>query len=125
MIAVDTSTLIAFFSGEDGSDVQAVEDALRANQVALPPVVLSELLSDRTGSKSLRSLLSQIPLLAILDGYWERVGLIRASVFARHRRARLADALIAQSCIDHNALLVTRDGDFRSFAQVSGLRLRG
>jgi predicted nucleic acid-binding protein len=38
-------------------------------------------------------------------------------------RARLPDALIAQSCIDHDVALITRDRDFRYFAKYCGLRL--
>jgi predicted nucleic acid-binding protein len=64
-----------------------------------------------------------LPLLEPSPGYWERVGSLRAKVLARNRRARLADALIAQSCLDHEISLLTRDGDFRDFAEVSGLRL--
>jgi predicted nucleic acid-binding protein len=41
----------------------------------------------------------------------------------RKHRARLADTLIAQSCIDHGVRLVTRDADFRHFARIGGLRL--
>jgi predicted nucleic acid-binding protein len=35
----------------------------------------------------------------------------------------LADALIAQSCIDHEISLIARDGDFRHFAKHCGLKL--
>ncbi len=35
---------------------------------------------------------------------------------------RMADALIAQSCLDHDVALVTRDRDFRNFARAAGLR---
>jgi len=35
----------------------------------------------------------------------------------------LADTLIAQSCIDHDVRLVTRDDDFRHFVRLGGLRL--
>lgn len=62
-------------------------------------------------------------MLEIDGGYWERVGLLRARVVAKGRRARLADALIAQSCIDHDVPLITNDADFRHFAAVAGLRI--
>jgi predicted nucleic acid-binding protein len=39
-------------------------------------------------------------------------------------KPRLADTLIAQSCIDHNVALVTRDEDFRHFATDAGPRLQ-
>jgi predicted nucleic acid-binding protein len=37
--------------------------------------------------------------------------------------ARLLDALIAQSCIDHDVMLIARDDDFRHFAKHCGLKL--
>ena len=68
-------------------------------------------------------LFRQLPQLPITAGYWERVGLLRADVIAQGRKARLADALIAQSCLDHSATLITRDGDFRNFSRVRDLQL--
>jgi predicted nucleic acid-binding protein len=47
----------------------------------------------------------------------------RAKVLSRRYRARLADTLIAQSCVDHGVRLVSRDADFRHFARRIGLRL--
>jgi predicted nucleic acid-binding protein len=56
-------------------------------------------------------------------GYWERAGALRAQVLAKRLKARLGDALIAQSCIDRGIPLITRDRDFRSFARVANLDL--
>jgi len=123
MIAVDTSSFIAYLSGASGRDVLAVETALAEHQVCLPPAVLSELLSDPRLGRPLIELLVELPLLTISDGYWQRVGELRSRVVARRRRAPLADALVAQSCVDHEVPLVTRDGDFGSFAKVSSLRI--
>jgi hypothetical protein len=64
-----------------------------------------------------------IPHLDVLEGYWERAGSLRAKLVRQKRRAPLADTLIAQSCLDHDVALVTRDADFRYFARVSGLRV--
>ena len=46
MIAVDTSSFVAYLSGAEGLDVEATGWALEHRQAAVPPVVLSELLSD-------------------------------------------------------------------------------
>jgi hypothetical protein len=46
MIAADTSTWIAFLEGEKGEDVDLLDRALEDRQVLMPPVVLTELLSD-------------------------------------------------------------------------------
>jgi hypothetical protein len=91
--------------------------------VCLPPVVLSELLSDPRLPARVGALLLELPLLDVLDGYWERAGRLRATVLAARRRARLADTLIAQSCLDHDVPLIALDRDFRHFAAVSNLEL--
>lgn len=121
MIAVDTSSLRRFLSGDRGDDVERVAGALANRAVILPPVVVTEILSDRA-TASMEDVLAAIPLLPITDGYWLRAGLLRSRIIARGHKARVADALIAQSCIDHATPLVTHDRDFRHFA-AEGLRL--
>jgi predicted nucleic acid-binding protein len=123
VIAVDTSSMIAFLQGETGADCDVVQSALDHQQLALPPVVLSELLSDPGLPKPVRGLLAGLPILDIEPGYWERAGLLRAKVLKAKRKARVADALIAQSCLDQSTPLLTRDKDFRNFARAIGLAL--
>jgi predicted nucleic acid-binding protein len=123
MIAADTSTWIAFFSGAEGEDVERLDDALQDRVVMMPPPVLSELLSDPKLSADLEATLREVPLLDTSDGYWARAGRLRATVLARRRKARLGDALIAQSCLDHRLPLLTRDRDFMAFAAAAGLDL--
>lgn len=123
MIAVDTSTLIAYLAGEKGPDVEALDAALAHNQAQLPPVVVTETLSAPGATDSLARLILALPALAIVDGYWERAGHLRRRILARGLKAPLADALICQSCLDHGLALVTRDGDFKHFARHCGLKL--
>jgi hypothetical protein len=123
MIALDTSSLVAYLSDEVGRDVEAVEVALAERQACLPPAVLAELLSDPRLPPETAAAFKQLPMLPITEGYWERVGALRADVIAHKKKARLADALIAQSCLDHAVPLVTRDADFRNFAAVRKLEL--
>lgn len=123
MIAIDTSSLVAYLSGAGGADVEATAVALQYRQAVLPPVVLSELLGDPKVRRDVKAVFLGLPLLEILDGYWERAGLLRARILARGLRARLADSLIAQSCLDHDVELVTRDSDFGHFKRLAGLRL--
>jgi predicted nucleic acid-binding protein len=123
MIAADTSAMVAFLEGGEGDDVDLVQSAIDHQQLVLPPVVLSELLSDPLLPENVRGLLRELPLLDIEPGYWDRAGKLRASILRRKRKARVADALIAQSCLDQVTPLVTRDRDFRHFAQAAGFNL--
>jgi predicted nucleic acid-binding protein len=100
----------------------AVDIALAQSQACLPPIVLSEILSDPQLPRRLEEVILQIPVLDLEDGYWERAGRLRARVAGSGRKAKLADTLIAQTCLDHEVPLVTRDRDFRHFV-TAGLRL--
>lgn len=122
-IAADTSTLIAFFQGDAGRDVEACAAAMSAGTLVLPPVVLSEVLSEAALPPPHRELIRNVATLEIRDGYWLRVAESRARVLSFKLRARLPDALIAQFCIDHGVALITRDVDFRHFAKHCGLKL--
>jgi predicted nucleic acid-binding protein len=115
VIALDTSSFIGYLSGDEGPDVAAVDTALASHQACLPPVVLTELLSDHKLSKDVRALFQELPLLELTEGFWERAGHLRAAALSRKHKAKLADTLIAQVCIDHGVPLITRDEDFRHF----------
>jgi predicted nucleic acid-binding protein len=123
MIAADTSSMVAFLEGDAGDDAEIIQSALDYQQLALPPAVLTELLSDPALPKGVRTLLAGLPILDIEPGFWERAGLLRAAVLKQKKKARVADALIAQSCLDQNTPLVSRDRDFRHFADAAGLPL--
>lgn len=123
MIAADTSTWTAYFGGAGGEDTEILDRALEERQVLMPPVVLTELLSDPKLPSEVAQTLSELPLIEIRSGYWERAGALRAQVLAQRRKARLGDALIAQSCVDRGIPLLTRDRDFQAFAQAAGLDL--
>jgi len=123
VIAADTSTWVAFLRGDGGADVDALDAALAGRHVLMPPAVLTELLSDPKLDTSVADTLKELPLVEIADGYWQRAGELRARVLASRRKARLGDALIAQSCIDRDVPLLTRDRDFVAFARAAGLDL--
>jgi len=91
--------------------------------LVLPPVIAAELLAAPGTDADMRRRILDVPLLPTGDGYWHRVGSIRALLQSHGRRARLGDALISQSCIDHDVPLITRDGDFRSYVEFCGLKL--
>jgi predicted nucleic acid-binding protein len=123
MIAADTSTWIGFLEGSGGEDAELLDRALADRQVLMAPVVLTEILSDPKLPSEVSRTLSELPLIAVEPGYWQRAGELRAKVLAKRRKARLGDALIAQSCIDRGVPLLTRDRDFRAFADAAGLDL--
>jgi predicted nucleic acid-binding protein len=123
VIAADTSTWIAYLQGADGDDVRLLDRALGEQQVLMPPVVLTEILSDPKAPPELVALLAQVPLIEPDAGYWRRAGELRARVLGRRRKARLGDALIAQSCIDREIGLLTRDRDFRAFEESAELSI--
>ena len=123
IVALDTSSLVAFLGGSAGADVDSVDDFLSAGTIMLPPVVLLEVLSDPKLPAPLIRFIKNIPTLEVLGGYWERCALLRAKIMSKSLKARLGDTLIAQSCIDHELPLITRDRDFRHYARYGGLTL--
>ncbi len=123
MIAVDSSTLIAFIQGEPGSDVDAFDRGLASGDIVLPPPVITEILSDPSLPAGHRRLIISLPVMELLAGYWARAADTQRAVIAKKLRAPLADTLIAQCCIDHDVALITRDKDFRHFSRHCGLKL--
>ncbi len=123
MIAVDTSSFVSYLEGGLSKDTEILDEALKAKQVVLPPVVLTELLSDSSLPDDVTDLFKSIPLLELSEGYWERTGMIRAAVLAKGHKARVADALIAQACLDNKISLLTQDADFKIFSKIGGLIL--
>lgn len=115
--------MIAYLEGASGADVLLLDRALEHKQAVLPPVVLTELLSDFSLPPEIAGLFKTLPTLELLDGFWERAGVIRASLLAKGHRARIADSLIAQSCLDHKIGLLTRDSDFKAFSKICELLL--
>jgi predicted nucleic acid-binding protein len=123
LIAADTSTWIAFLQGDPGEDTQLLDKALEDRQVLMVPAVLTEVLSNPELLQEVADTLCEVPLIEVKTGYWERTGVLRAKVLAKRRKARLGDALIAQSCLDRGIPLLTRDRDFQAFADAAGLDL--
>jgi len=64
-----------------------------------------------------------IHLLELQPGFWWRAGKLRANLTRGGYRPKLADTLIAQTCLDHKVGLLTRDRDFGAFARWAGLKL--
>lgn len=123
MICADSSSIIAFWEGKKGRDVLLVDQALADETLALAPVCLCELLCSPFLTPAIEQSLLALEQLEITSGYWGRAGRLRASLLRRGHRPKIADTLVAQSCLDHDVPLVTRDRDFAGFARHAGLRL--
>jgi predicted nucleic acid-binding protein len=123
MICADTSSIVALLKGEQGRDVEVVRGALVDGILVLAPASVAELLSDPGITPPLEESVLDVPQLETTPGYWERAGRLRAKLMRRHFRPKLADSLIAQSCLDYDVILVTRDRDFSPFQKLAGLRL--
>ena len=123
MICVDTSSMIAYLQGLEGKDVTLIDHALLDQIAVFSPVTITELLSAPNLSSTLRETLMAIPMLPIQEGFWERAGLLRAKILAKGFKSKLADTLIAQTCLDHHIPLVTRDQDFHIFKRFAKLQL--
>lgn len=123
MIAVDTSSFIDFLKGKPTSDARQVERAMSARTLWLPPPVKTELLSVQVADRGLEAFIRGAPLLPIADGFWERAGENRRLILSKGLKARLADTLIAQCCIDARISLIATDEDYRHFVRWCGLTL--
>ena len=123
MICLDTSSIIAYLQGAEGTDVTLIDHALLDQIAVFPPVTLTELLSAPNLSTTLRQTFLPIPTLPLYEGFGERAGLLRAKLLNRGSKARLADTLIAQTCLDHEIPLVTREQAFQIFTRIAKLEL--
>ena len=124
MIAADTSSLVAYLSGEAGRDVELIDAAMNQHELVLPPPVVSELWS-KPNRTLLEPLLAETPMMDVADGFWRRVGDSRRILLAKGLRATMSDALIAQCCVDAAVPLIARDRDYRHFERWCGLKLAG
>ena len=99
------------------------DQALQSADLALPPVILTEVLKDPCLPPEFVDLMRVIPVVDLRFGFWQRAAATRARILSRRLRARLADTWIAQFCIGHEMPLVTKDRDFRHFARFADLKL--
>jgi predicted nucleic acid-binding protein len=122
LIAIDTSSLRRWAERRSGVDVDQVREAVRNGEAALPPIVLTEALSKPAVEPMFVEIVMSLGLMSIREGYWKRAGELRSDILSEGNKAKLADVLIAQSCIDHDVALITYDADFRHFTR-AGLKL--
>jgi predicted nucleic acid-binding protein len=123
VIAADSSSLIGSLQGEAGADIDLIERAIDTQELVLAPQVRTELRAGAVADPALERLPTQTPVLPIDEGRWRRAGRHRRLLIERGLRAGLADALVAQCCIDAGAPLIARDRDYRHFERWCGLKL--
>lgn len=122
MIGLDSSALAGYLAGDFDRASVATAEVLAAGEAYLPPVVLTEVLSNPKITEGNAARVLSLPLLPILPGYWVRAATLRGDLLRDRLKAEVADCLIAQSCIDHDIPLITYDLDFRHFVR-AGLKL--
>ena len=71
MIAADSSSLIAYLGGQQAPDTDAIDIALAANDLYLPPPVIVELLGGGD-DRAYLSVINRASLLPLSAGYWLR-----------------------------------------------------
>lgn len=123
MIVVDACVVISFLEGDGEPEAEAFAALLQKDEAVLAPSTVTELLSDPKGGASTAKAIEGLDTVPLDDGYWQRAGLLRARIKAAGRKAALGDALLAQACLDAGLPLLTRDSDFRAFAELAGLTL--
>jgi predicted nucleic acid-binding protein len=123
LIVADSSVLIPWAEGLVTAKTDLLDFHIQQETLRVAPVSITELLSTRDLRPEIRLIAETLDLLELREGYWARAGLLRGRCIAAGRRARLADALIAQACLDADLPLLTNDADFEVFKLIGGLQL--
>ena len=128
MMVIDSNTWVDFFNGIGSTHVQRLDDALQAEEdIAVIPIIITEVLQGfRTdaGFKQAQRVLVSLPvILPTVDGH------VRAARLFRSLRRRgvtvrgAVDCIIAQTCLNIEAELLSPDADFEQIARHTPLRL--
>jgi predicted nucleic acid-binding protein len=123
LIVADSSVLIPWAEGNPTDKTRLLRFHMQQGTLRVAPVSITELLSAPNLRSEIRLIAETLDLLELQGGYWARAGLLRGKCLAAGRRARLADALIAQACLDADLPLLTNDADFEVFQLIGGLKL--
>lgn len=128
MLIVDSNTWAGFFNGDDTAWVRRLDTALEEEEdLAILPIIVTEVLQGfRTtrGFERARSVMTSIPVIdPAIDVYVEAARTFR---FLRGKGVTVrgaVDCLIAQTCIQFDAVLLSPDRDFRMIERHTRLRL--
>lgn len=128
MIVVDSNTWADFFNGTSNSYVQRLRIALREEEdLVVVPVIITEVLQGfRTdsGFRRARRVLTELPVIQPTVECHVRAALMFRSLRKKGVTVRGAiDCIIAQTCLDLDAELLSPDVDFERIAGHTSLRL--
>jgi hypothetical protein len=128
MMVVDTNAWADYFNGVRNPHTERLDLALREEEdMSVIPIILAEVLQGfRTdaGFRRARRLLLALPLIHPAVG-----GHVRAARLFRSLRRKgvtvrgAVDCVIAQTCLDTQAELLSPDADFERIARHTPLRL--
>jgi len=128
MIIVDSNTWADFFNGAPTSHVERLDLALEEEKdLAVLPIIITEVLQgfrSESGFRRARRVLLALPVIEPTIECHVRA----ASLFRSLRRKGVTvrgavDCIIAQTCLDVDAQLLSPDADFRNIARHTSLRL--
>ena len=128
MIIVDSNTLADVFNGVESPHVQRLDMALEEEEdLAVIPIIITEVLQGfrtDTGFQRARQVLVSLSVIyPTLDCH------VRAARLFRSLRGKgitvrgAVDCIIAQTCLDLKAELLSPDADFEHIARHTSLRL--
>ena len=128
MIIVDSNTWADFFNGVSRPHVELLDHALHEEEdLGVIPIIITEVLQGfrtDTGFKRAQGVLVSLPVIhPTVDGY------VRAARLFRSLRRKgvtvrgAVDCMIAQTCLDIEAELLSPDADFEQIARHTSLRL--
>jgi predicted nucleic acid-binding protein len=114
---------VDFFRGVESAPTRALDEALKEQRVVMSSFILAELFSSPRMTSKLEKSLLALPLVEITEDFFIRAAKLRRKVYAKGLGVSMQDAFIAQSCIDAETVLVTRDLDFQTIARHSELKI--
>jgi len=124
MIVADSGVLIDFLRGEGTADRIALE--LKTGRLATTAISAFELrvVADSSAKVArVEMLMDALNILALEKGSARKAGEVRRQLEAQGETISMADSLVAGICLEHSALLLTRNR--RSFERIEGLKLSG
>ena len=129
VIVVDTSVWAAFFNGAECAEVELLDGLLSEEQspIGILPIILTEVLQGFRSDTGFRKASVQLRRLVVVEpslDTHERAATLFRSLRRKGITVRGAiDVLIAQTCIEAGASLLTLDRDFENIARHSALGL--